>query len=139
MTASQPAKITPTPTALAEAYWEGCRQGELRLQQCDSCERYQFYPRVLCTHCGGDVLSWRAVSGRGLVASFTVVRRGISKAYPAPYVVALIDLEEGPRMMSNIIVDDPQQVAVGSAVSVTFQPWGGDHVLPVFELARAGS
>ena len=126
------AKILPPETEVARPFREGCRAGELRLQRCDDCGRFQFYPRILCSHCGGDRLAWQPVSGRGRIASFTVVRRGISPAYPAPYVVALVDLAEGPRMMSAIVGSEPESVAVGAAVAVRFESWGADHVLPVF-------
>ena len=83
-------------------------------------------------------LQWVRASGQGTVASFTIVRRGISKAYPAPYVVALIDLEEGPRMMSNIIEAEPEQVSIGAAVSVDLQHWSEGTTLPVFRLLQQG-
>ena len=102
------------------------------MQRCEQCARFQFYPRIVCSHCGADSLAWQAVSGRGRVASFTVVRRGISPAYQAPYVVALVDLEEGVRLMSNVVGCDPEQVSVGDAVAVRFESWGAEHVLPVF-------
>ncbi len=137
MNAPNHEKILPPDGELARPYWDGAREGELRLQHCADCDQFQFYPRIICSHCGGDKLSWRAVSGRGRVASFTVVRRGISPAYPAPYVVALVDLEEGPRMMSNIRVEDVGNVSVGAALTVRFEPWGADHVLPVFELSES--
>lgn len=125
-------RVQPPPAEVSRPYWEGCREGELRLQRCEHCDRYQFYPRIICSHCGGDRLQWRAASGRGRIASFTVVRRALSPAYTAPYVVALIDLEEGPRMMSAIVGAAPDTVRVGDAVSVRFESWGADHVLPVF-------
>jgi uncharacterized OB-fold protein len=126
------ARVQPPATEIARPYWEGCRAGELRVQRCEQCARFQFYPRVVCSHCGAQSLAWQAVSGRGRVASFTVVRRGISPAYQAPYVVALIDLEEGVRLMSNVVGCDPDQVSVGDAVAVRFESWGAEHVLPVF-------
>ena len=129
-----PPRIQPPHTEITRPYWEGCRAGELRLQQCGDCHRFQFYPRIICSHCGGEHLQWQAVTGRGRVASFTVVRRGISPAYQAPYVVALIDLEEGPRMMSAVVGCEPEVVRVGAAVMVQFTDWGADHVLPVFTL-----
>jgi len=95
------AKILPPDTLLSRPFWEGCRQQELRLQHCADCHQFQFYPRIVCSHCDGSDLSWRKVTGKGRVASFTIVRRGISRAYEAPYIVALIDLDEGPRMRSQ--------------------------------------
>lgn len=136
MNAPDPAKIKPTVSEVARSFREGCQAGELRLQQCASCHLYQFYPRIICSHCNADELHWKAVSGRGKIASYTVVRRGISPAYPAPYVVALIDLEEGPRMMSNVVGCDPEQVRVDQPVQAIFEPWGAEHVLPVFTLVE---
>ena len=135
MTDTDMARILPPETELSRSYWEGCRLGELRLQRCNSCSEYQFYPRIVCSHCDGRALSWEAVSGRGHIASFTVVRRGISKAYAAPYIVVLVDLEEGPRLMSNLVGCEPEAAAVGAAVEVKFEAWGADSVLPVFQLA----
>ena len=131
-------KVLPTETELTRPFWEGCRSGELRMQHCDDCDRLQFYPRVICTQCDGNNLSWRAVSGNGRVTSYTVVRRGISPAYTAPYVVALIELDEGPCMMSNVVDCDPDTVVVGAVVEVRFESWTKDHVLPVFTLRAAG-
>jgi len=131
-------RILPPHTELTQPYWDGCNASELRLQKCSTCAEHQFYPRSFCVHCGSTDLQWVGASGLGKVASFTIVRRGISKAYPAPYVVALIDLEEGPRMMSNIIEAEPEQVSIGAAVSVTFSTWAEGTTLPVFRLLQQG-
>ncbi len=131
-------RTLPSTTALTEPYWEGCRLGELRLQQCADCGRHQFYPRTVCSHCNSRQLRWVVAEGRGKVASFTVVRRAISKAYTAPYVVALIDLAEGVRMMSNVIGADPESVRVGAEVIAHFESWSEDLRLPVFRLAESG-
>ena len=126
-------KILPTSTVLTDPYWQGCRAGELRLQKCDACEQYQFYPRTLCSHCGHRELTWRAVSGRGRIASFTVVHQPLSDAYPAPQIIALVDLAEGPRMMSSIEGVEPDAVAVGQPVAVAFADWSEDIAMPVFK------
>ena len=133
------ARILPSPTPLSEPYWQGCRDGVLRLQQCEGCGRYQFYPRNLCSHCGGRELAWRDVSGRGRLATFTVVRRGISPAYEAPYIVALIDLAEGPRMMSCLVDTDPEDVVIGAPVTVDFEAWSDAVSMPVFRIAQEES
>ena len=137
----EPGKIQPRPTALSEPYWQGCEQGELRMQFCTACQRYQFYPRAFCSACGASTLAWRALSGRGRIASFTVVRRAVSSAYEAPYIVALIDVEEGPRLMSHIVgipAEDPR-LCVGAAVAVEFQNWSHAVVMPVFRLSEAAA
>ncbi len=130
-------RIAPRPTAVSEPYWQGCANGELRLQHCSGCSSYQFYPRIVCATCGAKDLAWKQASGKGCIASFTVVRRGVSAAYEAPYVIALIDLEERVRLMSQIVVSDPgdDRLRVGAAVSVTFEKWSSDVTVPVFELA----
>lgn len=133
---SEPIKIQPRPTATSEPYWQGCAAGELRLQFCAACTRYQFYPRIICSACGGRELEWRPSSGNGAIATFTVVRRGVSAAYEEPYVVALIDLDEGVRMMSQLHladVDDPR-LQVGARVKVAFTPWSDETTVPVFHL-----
>lgn len=122
---------------LNQAYFDGVDDAELRIQQCDDCGAYQFYPRVVCKHCSGEQLSWTLASGRGQVASFTVVRRGVSAAYQAPYIVALIDLEEGVRMMSHLVDVDPEQVVTGMAVTVLFRPIGEGGTRPVFTPSTA--
>ena len=127
-------RTLPPLTPLTQPWFDACREGILTLQFCDDCSGYQFYPRILCSHCGGGALSWRASSGNGTIASFSVVRRAISKAYEAPYIIALIDLEEGPRLMSNIIDCPPENVAIGQAVEVLFEPWSETITLPVFRL-----
>ena len=125
-------RIQPRPTATSEPYWQGCREGELRLQKCKACGLVQFYPRILCGHCQHQDLDWVVASGQGEIASFTVVRRGVSDAYPSPYVVALIDLREGPRMMSHVVDVDLDSVAVGDPVSVEFETWSAEIAMPVF-------
>ena len=131
-------RTQPPVTELTRPYWEGCSNGELRLQQCSSCGKHQFYPRTICSHCSATDLSWVVAEGRGQIASFTVVRRGISKAYEAPYVVALIDLAEGVRMMSSMVDVDPDTVCIGDPVTVDFEAWSDELSLPVFRLAKVG-
>ncbi len=74
------------------------------------------------------------MSGKGTIVSYTVVRRAVSEAFTAPYVIALIDLVEGPRMMSQIVDTEPEALAVGQSVSVAFEAWSDDIKLPVFKL-----
>ena len=131
-------RIQPPLTELTAPYWQGCRESELRLQRCADCDQHQFYPRTICSHCGSAELSWDTVSGRGMVASFTIVRRAISNAYEAPYVVAFIRLEEGPVMMSTIVGTEPEQVSIGAPVTVDFESWSEDIVMPVFRMTANG-
>ena len=125
-------RTLPPVTPLTQPWFDGCARGELLLQHCSHCGEHQFYPRILCSHCGKADPDWATASGRGHIASFSIVRRGITRAYEAPYVVALIDLEEGPRMMSTVIDCDPETIAIGQAVAVAFEAWNDDITLPVF-------
>jgi uncharacterized protein len=138
LTTETPDKVLPQPSVLTEPYWEACRRGELTMQRCKDCQAYQFYPRTICSHCGGRDVAWSAVSGRGVIKSFTIVRRGISRAYEAPYVLALINLEEGPCMMSSLVDVDPETVVVGARVTVSFESWSTDIEMPVFKVAQEG-
>ena len=134
MTMPQPTKRPdPTPTATSEPFWAGTAEHQLRLQRCTSCERAVFYPRERCPHCWSDALAWQTASGRGVVASCTVAHRPGHPAFAedAPYVIALVDLEEGPRMLSNVVGCPVDQVRIGMAVTVTWTT-RGDFTLPQF-------
>ena len=115
-----------------QTYTEGVDAGRLMIQQCVDCSEFQFYPRIACCHCAGNRLEWVAAEGEGVVASFTVVRRGVSADFTAPYVVALVDLSEGVRMMTHIVGTDPEQVEIGMPVVLAFKPVGASGRLPVF-------
>ena len=125
-------KVLPMPSPVSQPYFDGCKQGELLLQYCSVCDRSQFYPRVMCSHCGSGSLTWHQASGEGVVVSFTVVRRSVSKAYDAPYVIALIDLPEGVRMMAQLAGVDVDTVSVGLSVKAQFEAWSDEVTLPVF-------
>lgn len=129
-------KALPTPSPLSAPYWQACREGRLLVQRCTACGRHQFYPRAICTQCVSEKLAWSEASGRGRVKSFTVIRRAVSAAYEpeVPYVVALIELAEGPTLMSNVVGCAPEAVRIGAAVRVRFDAWSADVSLPVFTL-----
>ncbi|MFK8048428.1 MAG: Zn-ribbon domain-containing OB-fold protein [Halioglobus sp.] len=127
-------KILPRETELSAPYWQACREGVLKIQHCGNCQQYQFYPRTICSHCESEDVSWSAVSGAGKIASYSIVRRGISASYEAPYVVALIELNEGVMMMSSIQTKEPESVTVGAAVQVVFEDWGENIKMPLFRL-----
>jgi uncharacterized OB-fold protein len=116
-------------------YWEGLAQGELRIQRCKACAKAVFYPRSLCPHCHSDQLEWIVAKGCGTIYSYTVVHQAFGLfAAEVPFVVALIELEEGARMMSRIIDAPRERIAIGKAVQVTFEQVGEDLTLPFFHL-----
>jgi uncharacterized protein len=114
-------------------YWEGLAQGELRIQRCNSCSKAVFYPRSICPHCHADQLSSIVASGKGTIYSYTVAHQAFgSFAADVPFVVAIVELEEGARMMSRIVDAPRERVKVGTVVRVTFEQVGEDLTLPYF-------
>lgn len=132
----------PHPSPVSEPFWAACSRHELTAQRCVRCGQVQFYPRSTCTSCGSVELEWSALSGRGTVYTFTVARRATHRklADRGPYVIAVVELEEGPRMTSTVIGVDPERVAIGDRVVVDFEDHtveGRDPVsVPVFRVDR---
>ena len=127
----------PLPDADTAPFWEAAHEGRLLIQRCESCDAVQFYPRALCTSCGTGPPAWLEASGRGTVHTFTVVRQNLMPPFKdlAPYVLAIIDLEEGVRMMGNVLECDPAEVHIGMAVEVFFEPATDELSLPMWRPA----
>jgi uncharacterized OB-fold protein len=127
----------PKPTKASAPFWRACRNHVLELQRCARCGTYAYFPVYACPNCWSSELEWTAVSGRGRVYSRTVVSDPVSAAVSTrgPLVVALIELDEGPVMMSNIVGPGAEDVAIGAAVKVTFVDIDAEIALPVFERA----
>jgi len=132
-------KPMPMPTLETAPYWEGCRLHRLRIQCCSECHQYQFFPRICCSKCFSERIEWVTASGRATVLSFTIVRRPVSPAFAddVPYVVALVTLEEGPQMMTNIVGCKPEEVTIGMPVEVTFEDWSDTISIPKFRPRRS--
>lgn len=132
--AAPASKPVPVPTRETQPYWEGCKKHEPRVQKCVECGHKQFYPRLYCTACMSDKVEWIKASGRGKVLSFTIVYRPVTQAFAGdvPYVVALITLDEGPQLMSNVVGCPPEQVSIGMPVQVTFEDWTEEISVPKF-------
>ncbi len=122
--------LLPRPTAETLPFWEGCASGALRYQACVACDHAQFPPRRHCLRCGTDELVWKPAAGRGVVHSFTVVHRAPLPVFKAqvPYVIALIDLAEGFRMMMNI--RGTTDIRIGQPVTVFFERLNDTIALP---------
>ena len=127
-------KFMPRSRPETAAWWEACREEKLMIQRCSQCGAFQFYPRIVCTSCMSDQVEWFQASGRAKVVTFTVCRLPVAKAYAAdvPYVVALVQLEEGPTMMSNIVQCDPESVLCGMPLEVVFEVWSDEITMPQF-------
>ncbi len=117
-------------------FWEGVAQHKLLIQHCAACQQFVFYPRSLCPHCFSDTLSWVEAQGTGTVYSYTVVHRAFGPfAGQVPFVVALVELTEGVRMMTRITGSEPAAVRIGLPVQVTFVEADAGVTLPYFQLA----
>jgi uncharacterized OB-fold protein len=107
-----------------DVFWKGTERGVLLLQRCDDCAVVIWYPRFFCPSCGSTSTSWSEATGRGEVYTFTVVRKSRRAGWDAavPYVVAVVELAEGPRVLTNIVGCEPDSVRIGMPVRVTFVP-----------------
>jgi len=131
----------PIPAATPETahFWEGTLVGELRLQRCDACDHVYFPPRPFCPGCSSREVSVFTASGRGRLASYVIHERP-HPAFDGPYAIALVDLEEGPRMMSNIVgcPQTPDALKLDMPLQVTFERLSDEIALPLFEPAEGG-
>ena len=132
-------KPVPAPTPETAAFWEGTKAGELRLQRCRSCSKAYFYPRPFCPDCLSEDVEWFAASGRATLHTYVINHRpppGFEN--DAPYAIAVVQLEEGPRMMTNIvgIENTPENLVLDMDLEVVFEEQG-DQVVPRFKPAGA--
>jgi len=124
----------------AAPFWEATAEGRLVLPVCDACGHHIWYPRSWCPVCGGDAVTWTEMSGRGTVYACTVIRKGMGPwAAGAPYVGAYVELDEGPRILTNVVTDDPTSVRIGDAVEALFVPVDEDDRPPVSILRFRGT
>ena len=117
----------PVPSRLTQPFWDAAARHELSVQRCRACATHLFYPRYLCTACGSDDLEWVTVSGRGTVFTYTIARRPTHPGFDdlVPYVIAVVELDEGPKLTTNIVDADPAELAIGMRVVATFDDVDG--------------
>ncbi len=128
------AKPLPEMSDDTKNYWEGCKRRQLLLPKCRACGKKFFFPHDFCPQCLSEDIEWTQASGRGKVHTYSVVERPPSAPFAedVPYVVAIIELDEGPRMMSNIVDIAPEHVRVDMDVKVVFEDITEDVALPRF-------
>lgn len=129
-----PGKAAPEPTPETAPYWEGANRGELLIQRCHGCGRNFFYPRARCPLCSSPEVTWEAASGRATLHTYLINHRPAPGfEHDAPYAIAVVELEEGPRMMTNIVgvPITPENLEVGMALEVRFEA-RGEQMVPVF-------
>jgi uncharacterized OB-fold protein len=126
-------KPLPRPTAASLPFWEAAKRHELQIQSCGSCGAHIFYPREVCPECLSTNLQWIKVSGKGTVYSYTIAQAPTHPAFAEdiPYVIAIVELAEGPHLTTNITGCKPEEVRVGMPVVATF-----DDVTPEMTLVK---
>lgn len=127
-------KPVPTPSEDSRPYWEAARNHELKLQQCRKCNAFRFPPAEVCSECTSDDYDWRQVSGKGRVFSFVIYHRAYHPGFQEelPYVVGVIELDEGARMLSNVTGCKPEEVRCDMPVEVSFEDISDNMALPKF-------
>lgn len=131
-------KPLPTVSGETRPFWDACRRGQLLIQKCDRCGEFQFYPRGICANCWSEDIRWVTASGKGTVWTFTVTYQNRTPGFAedVPYVLALVELEEGVRMFTNIIECQPRDVSIGMPVEVTFVQANNQISVPYFRPAE---
>ena len=117
----------PVPVPDTGPFWDGAAKGKLLVKTCTACGRAHHYPRPLCPFCGSNRTEWKESAGRGVIYSFSVMRR----ASP-PYVIAYVTLDEGVTMMTNLVECDFDALRVGQPVRLVFKPSDGGPPVPMF-------
>ncbi len=125
----------PRPSDNSAAFWSATAEDRLLIQRCRSCDESIFYPRVNCPNCGGTDLADVDAAGTGTVFTFTIARRPTHRAFAdaGPYVIAIVELDEGPHLTTNIVGCPPEDVAIGMPVEVVFAPEQDGIALPLFQ------
>ena len=115
-------------------FWNGLKEEQLMIQQCDDCNNYIFYPRSICPQCFSDSISWLEAKGTGKIYSYTIVHQAYGPfKNETPYIVGIVELDEGIRMMTRII-GDRNNIAIDCRVSVIFDKSENNFPLPYFEI-----
>ncbi len=127
-------KPIPVIQPWTEAFWKATKEHRLVIQECRDCEAKIFYPRKYCPECWSSNLGWSEACGRAKVSTFAIMRGMVEPKFwdDLPYVLAMVDLEEGIRMMTRIVECDPEEVEIGMDVEVVFEDITDQHALPLF-------
>jgi uncharacterized OB-fold protein len=134
-----PKRLIPEPTPETQEYWDGARRGELRIQRCNSCGMAYFFPRPFCPNCSSRDVAWFTASGKGKLYSYVINHRpAMGWQDAAPYVIAVVELDEGPRMMTNIVGVEPalENLPIDLPVEVEWERQSDEITIPLFHPAR---
>jgi uncharacterized OB-fold protein len=139
MTKSAYVKPLPRVDEESKGYWEACRRHELVLQRCGDCGTLRHYPRALCPSCLSERIEWLRATGSGTVYTFTITHQNQAPGFrdALPYVLAYVELDEGVRLLTNIVDCAPDAVRIGMPVEVVFEDATPEIALPKFKPAPA--
>lgn len=136
--ASRHRRPVPAATTLTDPFWEGTRSGKLLLQRCSDCSVFRWTPQLACPACWSEAYEWVEASGRGTLYSYTVIHRSVDPSrFEAPYVLAVVALEEGPHMLTNLVECDEDEIRMDMSVRVRFERI--DDEFTVYPFAPAGA
>lgn len=126
-----PSPPLPVPTATSAPFWQGLARDQVLIQRCDRCDAWIWYPRSHCPRCLSPELTWEEISGRGRVHSFTVARQPTAPHFAdqVPQLLAIVELDEGPRLSTTLVDADPDQVRIGDGVVPVFDHVDDEHTL----------
>jgi len=130
------ARPLPLIDDLNRPYWEAAQHAELSMQRCSQCAAFRYPPAPVCAHCGSADYEWARLSGRGSVNSFVVFHRAYLAGFDVPYAVALVDLEEGPKLYANLVDVPLDSITIGMPVEARFVPVSQDISLVQFARRR---
>jgi uncharacterized OB-fold protein len=127
----------PAPDFETKPFWEGCKVGRFLVRHCNECGEDHFYPRPFCPKCWSDDVAWKEASGRGTLYTYSVVRQNDLPPFPerVPYVAAIVELDEGPRVMTNLVDCELDAIRIGMPVEVDFRAISDDVTIAVFRAA----
>jgi hypothetical protein len=132
-------KPVPRIDEESKGFWEACQRHELYVQRCRRCRAYRYYPRAVCAACLSDDTEWVLSSGKGSVYTYTVTYQNQAPGFreELPYVLAYVELEEGVRLLTNVVGCAPEEVCIGLPVEVVFEDVTADVTLPKFKPVRS--
>ena len=127
----------PQPDLETQPFWDAAKDGRLLIKRCTDCGKFHFYPRPFCPHCWSESVEWVEASGRATLYTWSVVMRNDLPPFPerVPYVAAVVDLAEGPRMMTNVVDCDHDALTIGMELEAVFHPTSEDVTIVQFRPA----
>lgn len=139
MTPAAPRFDLPTPDLETQPFWDAAKEERLAIKRCNACSEFHFYPRPFCPSCWSDDVEWVDASGRATLYTWSVVYQNDLPPWPerVPYVAAVVDLAEGPRMQTNVVDCEFDALEAGMPLEVTFRATSDEFTIPVFRPAGA--